>query len=178
MHGERPLYRSEWVELHLADVELADGQRFEHHVIRIPNQASAVVVLEPDRGVLLMWRHRFITGTEGWEVPAGRIEPGESPEEAALRETEEETGWRPGRLISLGPANAMNGLCDQVHHHFLALDSREIGEPVEVNEAERLEWMPIEALLPIIQCGQMPDGYSAHAILLALASPHLQRSLA
>jgi len=46
--------------------------------------------------VLLLWRHRFITVTWGWEIPVGRAEPGGSPAQAAAREVEEETGWRPG----------------------------------------------------------------------------------
>ncbi len=51
--------------------------------------------------MLLLWRHRFITDTWGWEIPLGRAEPGEGPAEAAAREVEEETGWRPGPLRPL-----------------------------------------------------------------------------
>ena len=86
VHGERALYESEWVRLALVDVEIPGEARFEHHVVRMPNQASGTVVHDPDRGVLLLWRHRFITDTWGWEIPAGRIDDGETPEEAAARE--------------------------------------------------------------------------------------------
>ena len=79
VHGERLLYESPWVELELVDVELPDGQRFEHHVVRMPNKAAGAVVHDRDRGVLLLWRHRFITDAWGWEIPAGRIDPGEEP---------------------------------------------------------------------------------------------------
>src|SRR3989442_683368 len=71
VHGERSLYESEWLRLVLVDVEIPDGDRFEHHVIRFPNHAAGTVVRDPDRGVLLLWRHRFITDTWGWEIPAG-----------------------------------------------------------------------------------------------------------
>src|SRR5690606_39698171 len=87
VHGERPLYQSEWVDLTLVDVEVPDGPRFEHHVVRMPAAAAATVVHDPDRGVLLLWRHRFVTDTWGWELPAGRIDDGETPEQAAARET-------------------------------------------------------------------------------------------
>ena len=78
IHGERSLYDSEWVKLHLADVELPDGKRFEHHLIRAPMPATGVVVRDGTRGVLLLWRHRFITDTWGWEIPAGMVEQGET----------------------------------------------------------------------------------------------------
>jgi nucleoside-diphosphate-sugar epimerase len=58
--GERTIYDSEWMRLALVDVELPSGSRFEHHVLRMPAQAAGVVVDDPDRGVLLLWRHRFI----------------------------------------------------------------------------------------------------------------------
>jgi ADP-ribose pyrophosphatase YjhB (NUDIX family) len=93
VHGERTIYDSPWVRLALTDVEIPGGARFDHHVVRMPAAASGTVVHDPARGVLLLWRHRFTTDTWGWEVPAGRIDDGETPEQAAARETLEETGW-------------------------------------------------------------------------------------
>ena len=69
VHGERSVYESEWMSLSLVDVELPSGKRFEHHVLRMPCDAAGVVVDDPERGVLLLWRHRFISDTWGWEVP-------------------------------------------------------------------------------------------------------------
>jgi 8-oxo-dGTP pyrophosphatase MutT (NUDIX family) len=98
VHGERSLYDSEWMSLAMVDVELPSGARFEHHVMRMPAHAAGVVVDDPERGVLLLWRHRFITDTWGWEVPAGRVDEGETPMEAGHRETIEEAGWSAGPL--------------------------------------------------------------------------------
>ena len=86
VHGERTVYDSPWVRVTLADVEIPGGRRFEHHVVRSTAPAAGVVVRDEARGVLMLWRHRFITDTRGWEVPAGRREPGESSEQAAARE--------------------------------------------------------------------------------------------
>jgi hypothetical protein len=73
VHGERPIYESEWLRLVLTDVEIPGGERFEHHVVRVPNQAAGTVVRDEQRGVLLLWRHRFITDTWGYEIPAGGL---------------------------------------------------------------------------------------------------------
>src|ERR1700680_1212191 len=101
VHGEETIYDSEWVQLALIDVEIPGGERFQHHVVRVPQAAAGVVVADDERGVLLLWRHRFITDTWGWEIPAGRVEPDETPEAAATREVLEETGWRSGNLRPL-----------------------------------------------------------------------------
>src|SRR4051794_18816977 len=98
VHGEHAVYSSPWVSLALVDVEIPGGERFDHHVVRMPRAAAGVIVFDPERGVLLLWRHRFITDSWGWEIPAGAIDDGESPEAAAAREVLEETGWRPGPL--------------------------------------------------------------------------------
>jgi 8-oxo-dGTP pyrophosphatase MutT (NUDIX family) len=109
VHGERPIYTSKWVNLWLVDVELPDGQRFEHHVVRMQPVAAAAVI-DDQRRVLMLWRHRFITGTWGWEIPTGIVDPGETPAQTAAREVEEETGWRPGPLTPLVSYEPTNGI--------------------------------------------------------------------
>lgn len=169
VHGERSLYESEWVRLVLTDVEVPGGSRFEHHVVRMPHQAAGTVVADPDLGVLLLWRHRFITDTWGWEIPAGRIDPGESPEAAAARETLEETGWRPGPLRPLVRYQPTNGLSDQVYHLFTADGATAVGEPSDPGESERIQWVAPDELRAIIERGDMIDGLSLTAVLYALA---------
>jgi 8-oxo-dGTP pyrophosphatase MutT (NUDIX family) len=169
VHGERVLYDSEWVRLTLVDVEIPGEPRFEHHVVRMPNQASGTVVHDPERGVLLLWRHRFITDTWGWEIPAGRIDDGESPEEAAAREVLEETGWRPSPLRPLIAYQPTNGLSDQRFHLFVADGATYVGEPTDPGEAERIEWVPVADVRRFARDGEMPDGLSLTAILYAIA---------
>ena len=169
VHGERSVYESDWVRLVLTDVEIPDGERFEHHVVRMPNQAAGTVVHDPDRGVVLLWRHRFITDTWGWEIPAGRIEPDETPVVAAAREALEETGWAPDALRPLVQYQPTNGLSDQVFHLFIARGATHVGEPTDPGEAERIEWMPVPELRRLVRNQQMLDGLSLTAVCYALA---------
>src|SRR3954468_23951777 len=120
VHGERFVYESPWVSVALVDVEIPGERRFEHHALRMRFGASGTVVHDPERGVLLLWRHRFITDTWGWEIPAGGMDEGESPADAAAREVLEETGWRAGALRFLTTFHPSNGLSDQRFHAFLA----------------------------------------------------------
>jgi 8-oxo-dGTP pyrophosphatase MutT (NUDIX family) len=148
-------------------VELPSGGRFEQHVVRIPRPASATVVLDPGRGILLLRRHRFVVDTWGWEVPAGRAEPGEPLEEAAIRETVEETGWRPGALRSLGAYHPIPGAVDQTFHLFAADGAEQVGEPDE-DEAERVEWVSLDKVRTLLRDGSITDGLSLVALYRAL----------
>jgi hypothetical protein len=102
VHGERTLYDSDWVRLTLADIEVPGGQRFEHHVVRMPSAAAGTVVHDPAGGVLLLWRHRFITDRWGWEIPAGRVDDGESPVDAARPTRASRSGSRGCRSMRYG----------------------------------------------------------------------------
>jgi 8-oxo-dGTP pyrophosphatase MutT (NUDIX family) len=165
VHGERTIYDSPWMRLALADVEVPGHGRFDHHVLRMPAGASGTVVHDPERGVLLLWRHRFITGTWGWEVPAGRLDDGESPEAAAARETLEETGWRPGPLRHLTTYFPHNGSSDATFHLFSADGAEHVGEPTDPSESERIEWLPVDRLRTAIAGGEVGDGLSLTALL-------------
>jgi len=171
VHGERIIYDSDWVRLTLADIEIPGGRRFEHHVVRAPAAASGTVVVDDLRGVLLLWRHRFPTDTWGWEVPAGRIDPGETPLEAASREAEEETGWRPGPLTHLTTYYPNNGQSDLAFNIFRAEGATEIGPPTDPTESERVEWRTWSQVRAAIAAGEVSDGLSLTALLYVLAMP-------
>jgi 8-oxo-dGTP pyrophosphatase MutT (NUDIX family) len=173
VHGERSLYESEWLNLGLADVELPDGDRFDHHLIRAHRPAVGTVVYDRGRGVLLLWRHRFITDTWGWEIPAGRVEAGEDLAEAACREALEETGWRPGALEPLFAYYPTNGLSDQTFHVFLADGATEVGPPTDTAEAERVAWCARPEVVSAIRGGQVRDGLSLTALCWCLAFARL-----
>jgi 8-oxo-dGTP pyrophosphatase MutT (NUDIX family) len=169
VHGERSLYESAWVRLSLIDVEIPGERRFEHHVVRVPYPATGAVVHDPERGVLLLWRHRFITDTWGWEIPAGGVDAGETAEQAAAREVEEETGWRPGPLRPLTSFHPTNGLSDQTFHIFVAAGATLVGEPTDPSESERIAWLAVDTVRDLLARGEIRDGLSLAAIATALA---------
>lgn len=167
-HGTRTAYENRWMSVDLVDVEVPGGDRFDHHVLRGADAAGALVI-DPDRGALLMWRHRFISDTWGWEVPAGALNPGEDPESAAARETLEETGWQPGPLTPLIRFHPVNGISKIAFHVYTATSATHIGDPSDPSESERIEWVPLDELRRIMIGGQMTDGFSLTACCYALA---------
>ena len=83
----------------------------------------------------MLWRHRFITDTWGWEVPAGRVDAGEAPMAAGHREALEETGWAPGPLTPLTSYHPHNGSSDATFHLFLATEATHVGPPTDTDES-------------------------------------------
>jgi len=170
VYGERIVYASDWVNLALIDVEQPDGKRFEHHAVRM-HPVAAAVVLDDQGRVLLEWRHRFITETWGWEIPTGIVDAGESPAEAAAREVEEETGWRPAAVTQILSYEPNNGIADSRHHLFLARGATYVGEPTDKNESDRVEWFPLDEIGGLIERGELLDGPSLVGLLHVLAFP-------
>jgi 8-oxo-dGTP pyrophosphatase MutT (NUDIX family) len=171
VHGRRAVYESSWISLDLVDVELPDGSRFEQHVVRMARPVAAVVILDEHDRVLLMWRHRHVTDTWGWEIPAGRVEEGETPEEAAVREAEEETGWRPGTPRLIVVSQPSSGSVDSRHHIFRADGAEHIGPPTDVTEAERVAWVPLSDVRGLIADGRIVNGPTLIGLLHVLSDP-------
>lgn len=166
----REVYSSWWMSLRIDDVEKPDGSHTDHEVVRGPD-AAGVVVLDEERGILMIWRHRFLPDTWGWEIPGGRIDPGETQEQAAVREVYEETGWRVvGDVCHLSTHHPSVGLVNQTFTIFLADAAESVGPPTDVNEAVRVAWRPLEAVASDVRDGNISDGFSLLAVTLALAS--------
>jgi len=166
VHSEKQLYKDPWLDIRLADVELPDGRHLEHRLIRTPPGAGCVVTR--DGQVLLLFRHRFITGTESYEIPVGKIEPGEDPATAAARETEEETGWRPGPLSPLLTVEPTPGISNSVHHIYLAEGATFIGHPVDDFESDRVVWVPLGDIPAMTARGDIRTGTTLAALLFAV----------
>ena len=167
--GDTVIYESDWVTLVTADVVMPDGTQVDHHVVRMPRPAAGTVMVA-DGAVLLLYRHRFITATWGWEIPAGGVDVGESPADAAVREALEESGWEPLSVAPLCAFHPANGIFDQTFEIFLSRDAVHRGEPIDRNEAARIEWVPIDEARRLLATGGITDGLSFGAIAYAFAT--------
>jgi 8-oxo-dGTP pyrophosphatase MutT (NUDIX family) len=168
-HGERVVYESEWMRLALADIEIPGHRRFDHEVLRFPSDAAGAVIHDPARGILMLWRHRFPTDSWGYEIPAGRMDHGEDAIGCAAREAEEETGWRPGPLVHVVSYAPSTGISDQVFHVFAASKATHLGEPTDVTESERIEWVPVGELGALLRAGKIVDGMTVAGLGCYLA---------
>jgi 8-oxo-dGTP pyrophosphatase MutT (NUDIX family) len=167
VHGERSIYENHWVRLTLVDLELPDGERLEHHVVRLRPSAVGVVLDERDR-VLMMWRHRFVADRWGWELVGGVVEQDEDPAATVAREVQEETGYRAASVEHLVSFEPNVGMLDSPHHLYLVRPGEYTGEPVEKTEADRLEWVPLADTIDLIERGEIWNAGSLVALLYLL----------
>lgn len=169
IHGERTVYDNPWVKLSLVDVEPPGVERFEHHVVKLQHVAIAAVLDDQDR-VLMMWRYRFVPDSFGWELPGGIVDQGESALQAALREVEEETGWRPNSLAHVVTYQPMVGMVDSPHEIFVGQGAKLIGEPTDLEEAGHIAWVPLSDIPGLMTRGELMGSGTLVALLHVLAS--------
>ncbi len=167
IHGERVVDDSRRGRLSIASVELPDGVTFEQYVLRMPKSATVAVVR--DGAVLMMWRHRFVIDRWVWELPGGYVDASEDPATTAAREVEEETGWRPGRIEKLASFQPMVSTIDSENLVFLAHDAEFTGTPKDVNEAQRVAWIRLDDILPMIERNEIVGSSSMVALFATLA---------
>jgi 8-oxo-dGDP phosphatase len=165
--GEREIYSSPDVQVRQVDVELAGGERVWHHVVRLHRVALVALVDEQGR-VLLVRRHRLVPDRWGWEVPGGLVDEGEGPDEAAVRELEDSTGYRAGRFAHLITFQPMAGSIDAEHSVFMGQDPAQVGEPTVSGEVGRVEWVPLGSIPGLIAAGEVWNGGSLVALLRLL----------
>jgi ADP-ribose pyrophosphatase len=165
------VFRGRVVDLRVEEIELPSGRRSRLELIRHPG-AAAVVPLDDQGRALLVRQYRHATGGE-WllEVPAGKLDPGETPETCARRECEEETGFRPAELVPLGWIWTTPGFTDERIWLYLARGLTAGRQDLQDDEALRLEPLPFAEALALALGGGIDDGKSIAA--LARAAAHL-----
>lgn len=166
IHAERVVDDTRKMKVSIASVELPDGVTFEQYVFRMP-QAAMVLAINGAEEVLMLWRHRFIMDRWTWELPGGYVDPGEDPATCAIRELEEEAGWTANSVQLLASFQPLAGSADFENLLYLAEDLEHAGSTPDINEAERVEWVPIEKALEWVKGGEVIGAATQLALLHA-----------
>jgi len=170
--GSERLYSGRIVNLDRDTVRFPDGSTGQLEMLRHPGAAAVVPFLDdpgdPDPRLLLIRQFRHAADGFIWEIPAGRLDAGESPERCAHRELEEETGYRAGRVEHLITFQPMVGMVDSEHLVFTGRDPEKLGEPTETTEVERMEWVPLASVPGLIAAGEIWNSGTLVALLRLL----------
>jgi ADP-ribose pyrophosphatase len=152
-----------------------DRQRFpngeEHEVTVVRHRPSVVLVPIQDDGlVLLIRQYRASIGRELWEIPAGSVEEGESPDHAAVRECEEETGLRPGRIERLRNLFPAPGFCDEelIFYRVSNLATPPADSPYRADDDEdiQVKAYTVTEARQMVERGEIEDLKTAYGLTL------------
>lgn len=165
----RVCFTSPWVDV--VAVPAGNGSAEEHLVVQARDYVSIVASL-PDGRVLLVRQYRPAVAAETIEVPAGHVEDGQTPEDAALQELLEETGHRAGTLHLLGVLHPDTGRMGNHHWVFFASDLEKVGAPHEQEVARPFAVTPAE-LRDMTLDGRFRHAQSVAAVHLAVMAGRL-----
>lgn len=148
------------------EVLLPNGKEARREYIKHPG-AACIVPLTEDGNVIMERQFRYPFHRVLLEVPAGKMDPGEAPETAALRELKEETGIVPDEMIFMGPYYPTCAYSDEVIYMYLARGLRFEAQHFDDDEFLTLEQIPLDELVREIMEGKIADGKTQTALLKA-----------
>ncbi len=164
------VYTGRVISLDVDTVRFPNGTVGELEMVR-HSGASAVVPFLNDPGmdpeVLLIRQYRYAADGYVYEIPAGRLDPGERPEACAMRELKEETGYSARDFVPLTTIFTTPGFTDERIHLFMATGLTKGESSLETDEILDLEPMPLARALGMIESGEIQDAKTVIALLFA-----------
>lgn len=160
------IYKGRIITLQVDEVLLPNGKTSNREIVKHPG-AVAIIAITEDKKIILVEQYRKALERSIIEIPAGKMETGESPVETALRELEEETGYTTNNLQYLQSFATSPGFADEVIHLYLAEHIVEMMKKPPLDEDEFVEIMQvsIDEMEALIVDNQVYDAKTAFAFL-------------
>ena len=164
-------YTGRIINVDVDDVRFPDGSVGQLEMVRHPGASAVLPFLTDPSGddpqVLLIRQYRYAAEGYVYEVPAGRLDPGETPEECAVRELKEETGCSAGHIEHLYSFYTTPGFTDEKIHAFMASDLTRGESSLEADEFVETISLPLSRALDMIREGKIVDAKTALTLMYA-----------
>ncbi len=170
-HFEKDLSREDIFKGKIFDiarhtVELENGETTLRDIV-YHNGGCCVVAIDDDGNLLMVKQFRFPTGQELYELPAGKLEKGENPTAAAMRELEEETGYRTDSLSLLSVFYPTPAYCSEQIYLFMADKLIESTQHLDDGEFLSIEKIPFADAVQMVLNNEIVDAKTQTGILMA-----------
>lgn len=149
------LYKGKVVSLRVGEVSLDDGSRVKREVIEHSEGVAIVPVL--GESILFVEQFRIAIARNIIEIPAGRVEPGESPEECAIRELEEEIGYKAESIVERAAYYSSVGYTNEKVHVFIARGLKKTKPMPEHDEKITIKKIPIKEVEEMLMQSKFED---------------------
>ncbi len=155
---EEVLHENPWTQYKHDTYEKPDGTEGNYYYIASSGMVKVVPVL-PDGRIVLTLQHRYLQDKQSIEFPAGGIDNGETSSETAVREVQEETGYRTTELSKVGTFEPSNGVIQNEAHVYIAhVDDEQIEQKLESTEDIEVLYRRPDELEDMIRRGDIWDG--------------------
>jgi mutator protein MutT len=170
--SQKSIYRDAWLELFQDEIEFPDGSVGTYAWVNRKNGVG-VVVVTPNKKILLHREYRYVINDYSWEVQGGGIDAGETPEQAAVREIREEAGIviSEGQLQKLGIIYPLHSFNTESVTLFMVLIEETVAtsEGSEVGEVvEKPQFFSFEEVLAMVDSGKINDAVTSHLVQMAV----------
>jgi len=160
------IYKGSLLGMRKDTVKLPDGKQSTREIVEHPG-AVAVVAVTKDKELVLVRQFRKPAERVMLEVPAGVPKKGESPEDCARRELEEETGYHARKVRKIWEGFASPGYSDEVIHFCLALEMTRLQQHTEEDENIEVDLVDVEMCVDMLKRGKINDNKTMIGILIA-----------
>lgn len=161
------VYEGRILDLRVDTVRLPSG-RLTTREIAEHSDSVCMVPLDSQGNVLLVRQYRKSVESNLLEVPAGGINENEAPEDAALRELQEEVGYTAGKITRLAGFWVSPGWCTEFMHAYLATELSPARLDADFDENITVIQVPLAQTIDLISSGEIQDGKSVASLLLAM----------
>ena len=164
--SRQPIFDGRVIKVHVDQVELPNGSTSTREIVNHPGGVG-ILALDQDNNVLTVTQYRYAYQQTVLEIPAGKLEPGEDPYRAALRELQEETGASTDKLTPLGNVYPSPGFSDEIIRLYLARNLTWGEMHPDDDEFLEVQRIPFHILVDRILNGEITDAKTCIAILKA-----------
>ena len=165
MIGKKEIFKGKVINLSVESVVLSE-QKVDMECIQHPGGAAVVPLLSDD-AVVLIKQYRYAIGATIWEIPAGRVESGETPEECALRELQEEVGYKAAEIVKLTDCYSAPAYCTEVISIFLATGLEPSRQVLDADEIIEVVTIPLTQAVAMVERQEITDAKTVIGLLLA-----------
>ena len=164
--SQETVFSGRIIETRVDTLLMPDGRQITREVVQHPG-AVAIVPIDGEDNVLLVRQYRYAAGRSLLELPAGVVESGESPDDTAQRELQEEVGYVSNNLRALGGVYSSPGFCTEFLYLYIARDLVPSRLPGDEDEDISVETVPMSRVDQLIRLGEIQDAKTVAGLLMA-----------
>ena len=162
--SQKTIYEGRIITVHVDDIELPDGKKSKREVVE-HSGGVCVAALTEDKKLKFVRQYRYPYKRELLELPAGKLEKGEDPMKAGIRELEEECGVVADKVISMGQVYPTVAYCSEIIHLFLATGLHETKQHLDDGELLDVEEIELSKAVQMVMDGEISDSKTVALVL-------------